>query len=93
MATKPIDVTDETGQAWLVFEDTAAWAPVRALYNHGVREIILPRHTIITGGVLDIALTDMLHWDVENAVVARVLRRNVRLQDCIKWLKEHNQCG
>ena len=82
-----IQAHDETGQRWFVYADDPGWPAVRALYLRGVREIVLPRVTFIKGAVAPVkAPRTMNDWDVTNPTFATLLRRYVRLQDCVEAL-------
>ena len=91
MASKPVFCTDELGQRWVVYDADPAWPSVRALWNRGVREVVLPRQTLITGEVVAVATPqDLSKYPVDNPAVATLLRRQVRLRDCTWYLNQGN---
>ena len=88
MAFKPVDAYDERGQRWYVCEGDPAWVHVHALWLRGVREIVLPRRTMITGELVDVSVPrTMAAWDTTNEAAMQLLRRYVRVTDCVEWLR------
>ena len=81
--------TDDKGQVWWVFDGDPAWHLVHKLWSRGVREIVLPRRTFITGQVVDMVVPQNLaSFNVSNEALAMLLRRYVRLRDCLAFLVE-----
>lgn len=91
MALKPVRVQDETGQPWWVYEEDVAWPYVRALHLQGIREVVLPRRTLLRGELTEVdfpaTLDGMSAQSVTNVALAALLRRYVRLADCVAFLQ------
>ena len=87
MASKAVVATDDKGQVWWVYDGDPAWHLVHKLWARGVREIVLPRGTFITGQVVGMVTPQNLaSFNVSNEALAALLRRYVRLRDCLAFL-------
>lgn len=83
-----LSVHDEFGQRWLVYREDIGWEHCRTLYLRGLRDIVLPRHTLRTGEVVPVSVPKTMGvWDVTNPALATLLVRYVRLQDCVEALR------
>lgn len=91
MALKPLIAQDEAGQRWIVYEGDAAWDAARKLHLHGVREIVLPRPLLRYGKLTEVEVDAILDrisgQSVTNVALAPLLRRYLRLADCVAFLK------
>ena len=87
---KPIGVSDETGQGWLVWEGDPVWSHVHQLSLLGAAYVVLPRDLIVNGSL---ELTDYSNsvtlsgLDVSKPAIATLARRLIRLQDCLYVLR------
>lgn len=87
MAFKPVGGKDDRGQGWLVMEGDPAWPHVHRLELAGVREIVLPRETYITGRLAEVNVPKYLDvMDPANPALRDILLRSVRLRDCLAFL-------
>lgn len=91
MPLKPLQVADESGQAWVVYEGDVGWGAARQLYLHGVRELVLPRTLLLNGTLTDVTIPSKLETvnaeSVTNVALATLIRRYVRLADCVAYLR------
>ena len=89
MANKPVDVEDQYGDSWIVYDEDPAWELVKPLVNKlGLTWIVLPRESLLTGVVEDVQppLFDNLPMPMPDSI-KRVVLRNHRLYDCVTYLK------
>ena len=88
--TKPVMCRDDRGQDWVVYEGDTGARLVDALYHQGVRDIVLPRSAYCSGVLTDVSINaNMDTWDASNPAVAKRIIQQVRLHDCVQWLKDH----
>ena len=83
---------DHSGLTFLVFEGDPAWELCQKLLQRGVREIVLPRETLVTGRLVSVSTPSSLaKWNVSKPEIAEMLRRYVRLKDCEWYLRGSNR--
>jgi hypothetical protein len=92
---KQVLAEDERGRSWIVYEGDSAWAPCQRLLKAGVKEVVLPSVTFLSGSVppqvasnLNGLTADMLR---ANPVAKPLVRRAIRLQDCVAWLNQQGE--
>lgn len=86
--TKPIEVQDQRGIEWLVFEGDPAWELVKPFKHLSL--IVLPRESILTGELVDVEepsfpniIPEMLTEGLKQVII-----RQVRMYDVVEHLKE-----
>lgn len=88
---KRATVADERGRSWVIYENDSAWDLCSILAKSGVSEVVLPSRTLLTGHLVDMEY----QWfaaTLEDSIkqfpdVATAVRRQVRLQDCVEYLR------
>lgn len=87
---KPVFCQDDRGQDWVVFEGDSGARLVDALYHQGVRDIVLPRSAYCSGVLTDVSISaSMDKWDASVPAVAKRILQQIRLRDCVQWLRDH----
>ena len=82
---KPVEIQDERGWPWIIFDEDAGHHLVRELNKIGCTEIVLPRSAILTGIVGEPTKPNVA-VKTDNAAVREVLRRSIRQYDCMLYL-------
>ena len=86
---KQIQVADELGRRWVIYEADPAWDHCRLLTKVGVRQIVLPWQTLLTGNKPSQLppLTPLVQAVQQCTEVLDAIRRRIRLRDCIAFLE------
>jgi hypothetical protein len=92
---KRATVIDERDRNWVIYESDPAWALCSVLTKIGVREIVLPSTTLLTGHLVEMQYEQ---FDTKPADHIRqfpngaaAVRRQIRLQDCVEFLLRCSQ--
>lgn len=83
--SKPITIYDEYAAPWLVYEEDPAGPLVKTLAKLNLTLIVLPRESIITGELRDVApptFPDSLPDSLDKVVI-----HQTRLYDCVQHLQ------
>ena len=92
MTGKYLLASDERARNWIVYEDDMAWAQCQALTKLGLKDVVLPTNTFRYGHVElpeGLANIDSLQDVQIDDMVKPLVRRVIRLRDCVHWLKEN----
>src|SRR3990167_2095387 len=90
--SRNIVAEDEQGRRWMVYENDTAWDLCLRLSKKGLSQIVMPTATFLRGelsypsGLIDV---NSLPLEVvrENDGVKEIVRRVIRLKDCLAFLK------
>ena len=85
---KPIEIEDDSGVPWLVYEEDPAGDLVKSLQKV-VQYIVLPRNTIITGCIY--TYEDIVDLDDVVAMpqsLVDIIIRKQRCYDCVRYLQD-----
>ena len=90
---KQLPAQDGAGRNWIVYDEDIAWPHLHALFRKGVTEAVLPISTLLTG-VLPTSpegpdLSGLPLEAVDSPEVKAVVRRQIRLNDCVAWLRQN----
>jgi len=87
---KQVEVADEHGKIWLIYKGDSAWNQSRFLSKIGLAEIVLPTEMLLQGTLPTPCSIDFSEVPIESvrmsADVQTIVRRQIRLKDCVQWL-------
>ena len=89
---KPVEIRDHLDYPWLIYPEDPAHQHVKTLQNLGLKLVILPRSTILTGTLVEpkapnlFAFVGDLTPDIRDIII-----RLVRLYDCTRYLWDMEQ--
>lgn len=92
---KQVTAEDERGRSWIVYEGDTAWDQCQLLLKLGLKEVVLPSETFLSGNVpekgssipLDAATPELVRQSPE---IKQLVRRRLRLEDCVAYLRSLN---
>jgi len=92
---KQVQAEDERGRGWVIYENDSAWDLCSTLAKAGVAQVVLPSVTYLSGSLPEI---EIKRFDNVSAAsmrqfpdVATAVRRQVRLQDCLEFLRRQEE--
>jgi len=82
---------DEKGRSWIVYEGDTAWPACSTLAKLGLRDIVLPIGTYLSGSLhlpemVDVTGLTPEMIEIGGEPVKTLVRRVVRLKDCVTYL-------
>ena len=83
--TKPTEISDNHGWPWLVYQGDPAYQYVQRLLKNHVLQVVLPRHTILTGELVSVKVPTIQPSDLTPETIPVILRL-VRCNDCTQFL-------
>ncbi len=88
MQLTPVEVFDEYSERWIVFEDDPAAEMLKKLTKLGLELIVLPRETLVTGQLTEVAKPMSFKGLPLTDSLKNVIIRAHRLYDCVQYLKD-----
>lgn len=80
-----LQIEDEYGCPWLVYKEDTAFPFADTLSKIGVKYIVLPRATIMSGEIPPIEKPEVDGVPLTDEL-RKVMMRLIRLKECVEWI-------